>query len=124
MPGNLLKRIAPDVLEADLDAFRALKAIPDYQPSNPRYSLAAISAIHDRVRAAQDADVQGQNIASANRDALVLVLREYHEAILGMKDHVRAQYGVDSDELAAVGLKKKSERRTRGKPRKEPATPA
>jgi hypothetical protein len=36
---------------------------------------------------------------------------EFHDAILGVKNQVKAQYGADSDEVAALGLKKKSERR-------------
>jgi hypothetical protein len=35
--------------------------------------------------------------------------RDFHNAILGAKDQVKAQFGKDSNELQALGLKKASE---------------
>ncbi len=35
----------------------------------------------------------------------------FHEVMLGAKDQVIAQYGVNSDQVQALGLKKKSERK-------------
>jgi len=35
----------------------------------------------------------------------------FHDTILGVKDQVIAQYGPNSDEVASLGLKKKSERK-------------
>jgi hypothetical protein len=43
----------------------------------------------------------------------------FHNAMLGVKDQVIAQFGKDSNEVQALGLKKKSERKAPG-PRAKP----
>jgi hypothetical protein len=43
------------------------------------------------------------------RDEATAAEWAFHNAMLGGKDQVKAQFGVDSNELQAVGLKKKSE---------------
>lgn len=52
-----------------------------------------------------------QGAADAARDHAVAAEWEFHNAVLGMKDQVRAQYGSDSDQVQALGLKKKSKYR-------------
>ncbi|MEH2022981.1 MAG: hypothetical protein V7K62_05150 [Nostoc sp.] len=47
--------------------------------------------------------------ANAAADAARLAEWEFHNAVLAMKEVVRGQYGADSDQAQAVGLKKKSE---------------
>ena len=49
------------------------------------------------------------------RDALVATQWDFHNLILSVKDQAKALFGPDSDEVAALGLKKKSERRSRAK---------
>jgi hypothetical protein len=75
-------RIQTQVLEADEDAFLALKTIAGYQPANPAYA------------------VNAQNALAAARDAAVAVGWDFHNAMLGVKTQV-----------ASLGLKKKSERK-------------
>ncbi len=41
-------------------------------------------------------------------DAARLAKWEFHNAVLAMKEVVRGQYGSDSDQAQAIGLKKKS----------------
>jgi hypothetical protein len=66
-----------------------------------------------RLRVAQEAEIHAQNVAAAARDALVALQWNFHDLILGVKSQVKALYGPDSDEVAALGLKKKSERKAR-----------
>lgn len=44
-------------------------------------------------------------------DAARLAEWEFHNAVLAMKEVVKGQFGSDSDEAQAVGLKKKSDRK-------------
>lgn len=105
------KRLSADILQADEEALVGLRNIPVYQPANPAFALEVISAVHTRYRAAQDAEIVAQNTLAAARDAAVATQWEFHDAILGAKNQIKALYGEDSDELAALGLKKKSDRK-------------
>ncbi len=112
MAKNQNVRIQPQVLEADQDAFLALKSIGGYQPANSAYAIEALATKYDAMRTALEAELNAQNALAAARDAAVAVGWDFHNAMLGVKDQVVAQYGPDSDQLASLGLKKKSERRS------------
>ncbi len=111
MAKNQNIRIQAQVLQADEDAFVALKAMADYHPANPAYRVEEVSTKQQAMRAAQEAELHAQHALDAVRDAAVAAQWEYHRIILGVKDQVIAQYGPDSDQVAALGLKKKSERK-------------
>jgi hypothetical protein len=109
MARNETKPISPAQLSADEDAFAALQAMTGYSPSNPAYMLANIEAAHAALLAKQQAAVQAEAVSAAARDAAVAEAWRFHNTILAVKDQVRAQFGVDSAELQALGLKRKSE---------------
>lgn len=111
MAKNENVRLSAEVLQADIDAFLALKAIAGYNPVNPTYSLEAVAAQHERMRAAQEAELRAENALAAAHDAAVAAQWEHHNLLLGVKDQVVAQFGADSDQMASLGLKKKSERK-------------
>lgn len=115
MASTKLTRIPTPVLQADNEAYVALKAIPDYQSVNPDYSLVTVARLHENVQATLEAELHAQNTLAAARDAALAAQRAFHEAILGVKNQVKALYGVDSDQLAALGLKKKSDRKAPAK---------
>ncbi|MGC1375211.1 MAG: hypothetical protein WA821_03255 [Anaerolineales bacterium] len=104
-------RIQPQVLKADEDALLAVKAMGDYKPANPAYSLEALTNLHNEMQAAQEEELNVQNALAAARDKTVSKQWAYHNAVLGLKDQVVAQYGSSSDQVASMGLKKKSERK-------------
>ena len=111
---NTLKNCIPaQNLQADIDTYLALKAIDGYKPYDNAYALETVGALHDKLRVAQEAEIHAQNVAAAARDALVALQWNFHDLILGVKSQVKALYGPDSDEVAALGLKKKSERKSR-----------
>ncbi len=112
MARNETKPISPAQLSADEDAFAALQAMTGYNPSNPAYTLANIEAAHAALLAKQQAAVQAEAASDAARDAAVAEGWRFHNTILAVKDQVRAQFGVDSAELQALGLKRKSEYKT------------
>ena len=111
MARNENTRVASPILDADQNAYLALKTISGYQPVNAAYAINALTTKYDALRAAQEAELNAQNALSAARDAVVASSWDFHNAMLGVKDQVIAQYGPNSDQVASLGLKKKSERK-------------
>ena len=109
------KRLSKKILQEDREAYAALQAIADYDPSNAAFSLANITASHNSMNADQTTEIQKQAEADAASDKADAGERKFHNDILGAKSQVKAQYGEDSDQYAALGMKKKSEYRTGGR---------
>ena len=102
-------RIAPDVLQDDLDGFANLKTFLDYKPANEAYSIANGDTAKAALDDLQAAEVVAKRAFDAARDNAAAAEAAFHEYMLGVKKQVGAQYGDDSNEYQAVGLKKKSE---------------
>lgn len=121
---NQATRLKPSLIQADRDAFAALQAIAGYAPANAAYALTAIMAARTSLDGAQQAETQTAAAAAAARDDAVAREWEFHNLMLGVKDQVRAQFGKDSNEVQAIGLKRKSEySRPKARAKKE-STPA
>lgn len=123
MAKNQTRRIASGVLSEDREAFDALQGIAAYAPSNQAYQTETIKATRDRMDVAQREATQAETLADRKRGAANASEWEFHNAILGAKVQVTAQFGPDSDEVAALGLKKKSEYKSPSR-RKQTAPPA
>ncbi|MEA2172481.1 MAG: hypothetical protein QOD00_73 [Blastocatellia bacterium] len=117
MAKNQTRRIAPSILQADLQAFAALKAITGYTPSNPSYTVAAIQATADGMEAKQTLETQASAAFDAARDNATAGEWAFHNAILGAKAQVDAQFGDNSNEHQSLGQKKKEEFKS---PRRKP----
>ena len=61
------------------------------------------------MEAAEEKSAQDAATAAASRDDEVAAQWGFHDFILGAKTQVKAQYGDSSNEIQALGLKKKSE---------------
>jgi hypothetical protein len=109
MAKNETIRIRPSLLQSDRDGFAALKGLADYAPANAKFTIAEIQAAQDALIAKRDAESQKQAELDTARDEATAAEWAFHNAFLGAKDQVKAQYGADSNELQAVGLTKKSE---------------
>ncbi|HWT02641.1 MAG TPA: hypothetical protein VN256_20495 [Pyrinomonadaceae bacterium] len=119
---NQATRLKPSLIQADKDAFAALQAVVGYAPVNAAYGLAAITAARASLDGAQQAEIQTAAAAAAARDEAVAREWEFHNLMLGAKDQIIAQFGKDSNEVQAVGLKRKSEySRPRPRAKKESA---
>ena len=112
MAKNQTRRITSGVLSDDREAFDALQGIANYAPANQAYKTEAIKAVHDRMDDLLREAIQAEAAAAAKRDAATAAEWEFHNAMLGAKMQVTAQFGPDSDEVAALGLKKKSDYKT------------
>ncbi len=117
------RRLSPSIKQDDLDTLAALKNITGYTPANPAYTLTKVQTAQTGMSAAQDIEVQAQAAADAARDGATAAEWAFHDVILGVKEQVRAQFGADSNELQAIGLKKKSEKARPGVKTKQPPTP-
>jgi len=111
MAKNQTVRVQADVLEADQKAFLLLKDMVGYKPTNPACSIEAMSAKYETLRVAQEKELKLQDALTAARDATVAAGWDLHNGMLDVKVQVAAQYGTSSDQVASLGLKKKSERK-------------
>lgn len=109
---NESRRLTPAVLAADENGFAALKAMALYEPANHAYGLQAVNSAHGLMVSARTEEAQAEAALATARDTAVAKEWEFHNLMLGVKDQVMAQFGRDSNELQALGLKKASERKS------------
>jgi hypothetical protein len=107
------RRLSAAAIEADKTAFAALQDVTGYAPANPAYALTAITAAQNEIAAAQQAEAQVAAALATARDVTVAKEWAFHNLLLGAKDQVVAQFGRDSNEVQAIGLKKVSEYKAR-----------
>ena len=115
------RRVASFILDADYDTLIAIRNMEDYRPANAAYTLSALNEVAAALDATHAAELNAQHALDAARSAAMAAERHFHDQMLGAKDQVIAQYGANSDQVAALGLKKKSERKcpTRREPQPE-----
>lgn len=111
MAFNQARRLRPEDLEADRSAVIAVQSLGDYRPLNAAYSAEALVELGAARDQAQQAEIRAQQALAAARDAAAAAEWALHNAVLGARTQVLAQYGDDSDELQAMGRKKRSDRR-------------
>jgi hypothetical protein len=109
MAKNQTRRLPPGQLQADREGHIALQSFGDYSPANPAYTRDKIDTLLATMQAMQEAEINAANALAAARDAAVAAEWDFHNAMLGIKDQIIAQYGVDADQVQSLGLKKKSE---------------
>ncbi len=115
MARNQNVRLRPYILKADQDAYITLQSLSDYAPVNPNFSKDIMAGLLGNMHAAQQDEVNIQNALDASRDKAVQAEWDFHNAMLGVKTQVLAQFGDNSDQAQAMGLTKKSERKTPGR---------
>jgi len=111
-----VRRSDPNILTADGATLNNARAIAGFQPANPTYTIAAVTAIQAAMTAAQAAEDVAAKAFAAARDDAAAAEWAFHKAVLGLKDQVIAQFGDDSNEVQSLGLKKKSEYKKPSKP--------
>ena len=109
-------RVTAQEADADIDSYLALKAIPGYTPHNPAHSVEAATAAYNELRAAEEDVLLAENALAAARDAVMDGRRALRNVIIGAKNEVRVIYGLSSNELASLGIKKKSDYARHGSP--------
>jgi hypothetical protein len=109
MAKNQNVRLKPVQLQADFDALTALNSFAVYTPANVAYAKTAVTAKHTALKAAQDAELAAQVALATARDAAAAAEWDFHNTVLAVKEQVIAQFGKSSDQVQALGLKKKTE---------------
>lgn len=123
MPKDRNKRLKPSVLAADRESLAALTNITNYNPANPAYAVPALNTLQEQMLTTQATEAQAAAAAAVARDNANAGEWAFHEAIIGMRDQVVAQFGRDSDQAQTVGRKKESERKPPTRPStKSPAS--
>lgn len=111
MPANPNYRVPPTAIDADRESLLGIEDLQDYRPVNPIHTHEQLSARDQRLRKAEANEIRLTKLLAAARDETTEAGWEFHNAVMGAKAQVLAQYGDDSDEVAAVGLKKRSDRK-------------
>lgn len=118
MAKNETKRLKPATLAEDEASFNALLNVTGYTPSNPAHSVTALSQAFNDMRSAQAVEDQAVAALATAHDLAIAKEWAVHNLMLGVKDHVKAQFGKDSTQVQELGLKRVSEyksRRLKGK---------
>lgn len=109
MADKKTRQLSQDELQEDLDSFAGLEGVAGYHPSNADFSLANGATLKATMQTSETEEIQKYNEWQAARDKKVLDQWNFHDFVRNARIQVKAQFGESSDELAAVGLKKKSE---------------
>jgi hypothetical protein len=104
-------RLPSQVVEADRATLRALQDLSDYTPINVEYSAASLRDLEAAMTEALLAEERTRIALEMIRDKAIEAVQVFHDAILGAKAQVIAQYGSNSHAVQAIGLKRKSERK-------------
>ncbi len=116
---NTSRRLTPQIIAQNVDSLNGLKAIPNYSTPRSGASLETLEQAYQVMLAQQQTETKQLALYRAAADAARLAEWEFHNTIIAMKEVIRGQFGSDSDEAQAVGLKKKSDRK---RPTRQKAT--
>jgi hypothetical protein len=105
------RRLRPQSISQDIDSFHGLQTVSTYNTTRADASTAKLQEVYQAMLISQQTETEKLALYRAASDAAGLAEWEFHNAVLAMKEAVRGQYGSDSDEAQAVGLKKKSDRK-------------
>jgi hypothetical protein len=109
MAKNQNVRVTSAQMQANTDAYTALQGIASYSPANENYTQEEAANKLTSMKTAQDAELAAQIALATARDASTAAEWEFHNFMLAVKEQIIAQYGKSSDQVQAMGLKKKSE---------------
>jgi hypothetical protein len=104
-----LNRLPPLTIAADRSTLLALQGLSDYQPLNSTYSVATIQHYEANLNQAEQAVSRAQEALDHARIAEIEAAHALHDAILGARQQVIAQYGPDAAAVQIVGLTRKSD---------------
>ncbi len=124
MAKNQTVRIAPKQLLEDNDSLLALEDITDYAPANQNFTLDIGNKAQENMQDLLKAEQQAVIALKSARDNAVAAEWNFHNYILGVKSQVIAQYGDSSNEIQALGLKKKTEYKSRSSKKTVPVEKA
>ncbi|MEI6179901.1 MAG: hypothetical protein WCP31_04045 [Chloroflexales bacterium] len=104
-----LSRIPAQTIAVDRTSFLALQSLSDYAPQNAIYSVATIQQREISLAQASQAVIRLREALDQARRVEDELAHAFHEAMLGARQQVIAQYGPDSAAVEIVGLTRKSD---------------
>ncbi|MBH8551525.1 hypothetical protein I8751_03855 [Nostocaceae cyanobacterium CENA357] len=108
---NTTNRLRPKLINQDVDSFHGLQTVSTYNTTRADASVTKLQDVYQAMLIAQQIETEKLALYRAAADTARLAEWDFHNAVLAMKEVVRGQYGSDSDQAQAVGLKKKSDRK-------------
>ncbi|WYM01491.1 MAG: hypothetical protein ACSI46_20330 [Gloeotrichia echinulata DVL01] len=105
------RRLRPQLISQDINSWHGLQTISGYNTTRADATVAKLEQVYQAMLAQQQVETEKLTLYRAAADAARLAEWEFHNTVLAMKEVIRGQYGSDSDQAQAVGLKKKSERK-------------
>ncbi len=105
------RRLSPQLIDQDVDSLNGLKTVSNYQTSRSEATSETLQQAYQTMLVQQQNETEKLALYRAASDAARLAEWGFHNSVLAMKEVVRGQYGSDSDEAQAIGLKKKSDRK-------------
>ena len=105
------RRVRPGLLDEDSDVYTALLQMGDYAPPDPECVVAEVAVLATALEEARTRHKHAQDAATVTRNALTAAEWAFHNRIVAVKNQVRAQYGVNSDQVQMIGLKRTSARK-------------
>lgn len=100
------RRLRPQTISQDISSFHGLQTVSTYNTTRVDASSAKLQEVYQTMLISQQTETEKLALYRAAADAARLAEWEFHNAVLAMKEVVRGQYGSDSDQAQAVGLKK------------------
>jgi hypothetical protein len=105
------KRLRNSIIQDDIKALQGAKGLPNYTPFRSEARTDLLSDLESKMRFAQEAELQAKAQYQAAQNTAQELEWKFHNAILTLKQSVIAQYGDDGNEVEAIGLQKKSDRK-------------
>ncbi|MFN6462719.1 MAG: hypothetical protein RMZ41_012850 [Nostoc sp. DedVER02] len=105
------RRLPSQSISQDINSLHGFQTISTYNTTRADASVAHLQQAYQTMLTQQQAEIEKLALYRGAANAARLAEWEFHNAVLAMKEVVRGQYGSDSDQAQAIGLKKKSERK-------------
>jgi hypothetical protein len=114
------RRLPRRTILGDIEALFGISLLKGYKPSRPEATAETLRLTYDKMLQLQEQLLEYRRQYQLMVDATRQMEWDFHNGILALRESVRAQFGPDSDEAKAIGLKKKSERK---RPTRQPESP-
>ena len=106
------QRLSPNALAELKGEFTNLKNMADYAPFKDEHKVAAIQTVETALDSLIIEEAQAIAKLAALRDSIAESGTEFAQKMKGARQQVIAQFGEDSAEVQALGLKRASDRQT------------
>lgn len=106
---NTSRRLSTRTIRRDIESYNGFTYVKDYVPPRLDAAPETLQDAYSAMLTAQQREAEQRAAHKAATDTARLAEWTFHNAVLAVKEGVRGQYGPDSNEAQAIGLKKKSE---------------